>query len=467
MKAKKGKIRISVLAPFPKLRLGSIIYGESRPNSLDLWKRGIGDNVVYKATGELVPKTKFHDETIAMNLGFNRFVHLQFKFVGSTLFRDFLYSFAEGGGEWAVSSRTIETYPLYKDYCSTISEEFWTEDGDIPEVIQTRLDKYEEEYDIAYAKAKEVEASGGHPLPANDALSHLAPYSISTTFWWGSDLFTLLKILKMMKEKFPLFYNTYGLQMIESLDRVFEKEHGLAGEFTRMIESVECSKEVYYDDLLHRYLVHEDLNETYTTEFVDIGLGLHSHLCRHNYITCKGFMNLLLDKSPDEMRSIDWSSETTIPKVRLVIDNPHRWASIMRTRMCWFSKSDLSTKDSWGPSLNKVLSEDVKGDVEKFNHFLPCGGDPTKCRIQKDMEMRIQGQEPDIPCAILCESRDMAVAKLKKFESEQNRMFLKLFDDNFVKDNPENSHRKTYETVMESRRGRDDEHYQKDNRKYN
>lgn len=433
----KGDIRVSVLKPFPHLRQGGEIFADSRRVSLDQWKDR--QYIVY-STGKKVLKDEFYKDTIAMNLQYQKFGAVMLHMTCSTLFRDFLFSFNDTG-QWGISSRAIESYDRYRQYGSTVSEEFWNEDGslhpDIVKKVELFNQKIEENKDSAFTP--------------NDACSKYIYYGCSTEVWWSITPYDLIKILKMMEERFPLFFEFYGVKIIEGVDRALKSLKRPTYYLSAIYNEVK--DRIYYADLLNRYLLPENVTGVEEDQYAravmrNVGVGLYSHLCRHSYVTLKGFLDLFIDKDANYMRSIPFGSETVIPKLMIYHDDPVRMDRITSTRLCWFAKTDIDSLDSWSHYLDPIIQKKFQNDAKTVMENLPCCGDHTKCSIAKDMELRIIGKEPDFPCAILCQSRDLAESKLARFDSLINRMYLEMFDLGLVKDNPDNENRKTYEAAI-------------------
>jgi len=422
----KMPIMIKVVKPYPDIRLGCRLFGESRKESLDMWSDK--SHVIRKTTGEKIPKSLFYEEVNRLNLSFNKMVFIGFHIHGSTLFRDFLYTF-NNTSQWAVPSRTINSIQEYRRYAHGISEEFWV-NNEVPISIRESLKNLDE-------KCNEVSPSDVSP---NEYLSQYINMSHSTEFWWGCNLQSLFKILKFMEEEIPLFYNFYGRKIIEQLDIMMVEQIHSQNQFTRLYES--SKDKIFYDDFINQYL-NLDSNK-YIFSISNVGLGLYSQLIRHSDIVTRGFIDLLRNKSNEELRNMDLTSQFCIPKLTINSHYGNRFERVIKTQMCWYAKNDVNSNDSWMKLIEPYLIDTIDNNLILFAKSLPCKGNCHQCTIEADMKIRVSKSIPETPCAILCESRKLAEMRYNKFNSRLTKSYLQLFDEGIVKDNPDNKYQIAY-----------------------
>lgn len=419
----KESIYVKIVKPHPNIRLGAQIFADSRDNEYDLWTNK--SCVIRKSTGDKIFKSSFFEEITKLNLSFNKFVVINFHIKSSTIFRDFLYTF-NNTAQWARNSRTTASWEEYYKHCTSISEEFWV-DNDLSDSIKNSLKVFDNKYN-------ELKGSS---LGPNECLSQYTHLAHTTEYWWGVDLQSLFKILKFMEEEIPLFFSYYGLKMIKQLDQMMAEQVKSVGQFSKLYEI--CKDKIFYDDYVNMY-INDDFNKSIFS-INNVGLGLYSQLIRHSDIVVRGFIEMFKGKTNDEIRNMNLVSEFCIPKVTVDSYYGNRFDRVLRTRMCWFSKTDVQSHDSWMKLIEPYLDANVGSDTKKFMRMLPCKGNCNQCTIKMAMESRLAGADPELPCAVLCEAKYLAESRFNKVGNKLNKLYLDLFNDGLVKDNPKNESR--------------------------
>ena len=87
--------------------------------------------------------------------------------------------------------------------------------------------------------------------------------------------------------------------------------------------------------------------------------------------------------------------------------------------------------------------------TEEFWEFIPNGGG-KKDPYWADVYNRVIGEDPGLPCPIMCEWKAMLDLKSNQVgDSLLLQYYYKLFDEGFIVDNPNNKYRKQYTAMKE------------------
>jgi hypothetical protein len=102
--------------------------------------------------------------------------------------------------------------------------------------------------------------------------------------------------------------------------------------------------------------------------------------------------------------------------------------------------------DMWGG----IVSDYIKDmSTKEFWDFLPNGGG-KKDPYWADVYNRVIGEDPGLPCPIMCEWKEMLDLKKKQVgDSPLMDYYYRLFEEGYIKDNPENEYRKQYLEMKE------------------
>lgn len=207
---------------------------------------------------------------LKMNLQFNNFINLKFRITGSLLIRDFLYSFNETS-QWAYSTRNSTVIKNEIENPFKLSSDAVLEEGTVPNSILDSIDLYKN------ACKSAVENNN-----SDEALLY-QPYWRSNTYYWGCTLKQLLVVLKLMEDKFPVFFNSYGKNILSLLpDYVVDIYY-------------EISDKLSHDQLYSKYLFQDQWNGSY--KIGKMGLILYSQFIRQSGGYVRGLFDYLLSLS--------------------------------------------------------------------------------------------------------------------------------------------------------------------------
>jgi hypothetical protein len=151
-------------------------------------------------------------------------------------------------------------------------------------------------------------------------------------------------------------------------------------------------------------------DKNFSTVTLEIPYALYAQLIRHRNVLVKS--NLLHSLNPSKMFSL---TQGSMIKVSACADND-MWRSIITKRNCFVSQLDM-----WRPIVSKL-------NVIYPEFHLPCDG--NKCPFKTDVEERIKGTDPGLPCPRFINLypeyiKTMSITNLSKIEQylvDTNRM---------------------------------------------
>lgn len=113
----------------------------------------------------------------------------------------------------------------------------------------------------------------------------------------------------------------------------------------------------------------------------------------------------------------------------------------MRLRSHWFA--------DWSPGMWEDIVYDYIKDmsIEEFWDFIP-NGNGKKDPYYRDMLSRVNGEEHNLPCPIMCECPSFIYEREEKYgKSKIIDKYKELHKFGFIKDNPNNELRLKYESI--------------------
>lgn len=339
-----------------------------------------------------------------MDLSLNSMCIYTFEMRSSVWFRDLIFSLRPLEG-WALSTRSM---PITRDTVRISSEYADTMMG-------------QDGIDEMFVKL-EKGISRDH---SRDVL----PLTASSTYTFTIDHRVLISFCKN----------------IEKLNRSLWKEYCIP-----MCVEAGIYQEIYnastVQDSLVYYMIDEDemINGICQTGNMIHGhyqmkMALASQFLRQHYSKIKiGLWNLTHEYFDSDLRQ-----SNTIAIV--FYTDFHSYHRLMAMRSHWVLDHSM---DMWGT----MVGDYIKGmSTEDFWNFTPAGGDKTD-PYWADCYNRVLLEDPGVPCPIMTEWPGAIAERRKETpDSPVLDMYERLFDEGFIKDNPDNEHRVTYFNLLESR----------------
>lgn len=338
------------------------------------------------------------DEIGKMDLSLNSIAVYTLRITSSILFRDFLFSLRPIH-PWA---RSLRSAPLRRENMS-ISEELANVED---EVLLTKVINLIE---------------GG--VEQDIAREHL-PMSLSTVYTVVLDHRTLVGFLKTMYLLDKQMFDVYGQLFINAVPALRNFDQSNTKEFSKSY--LISGNEDFFGGTKE---VGEMVAGRFSMKSAMAAQFLRQHNAKvkteiWNAIRDSGYFNISLQQK-DELDVVFYTDKSAY----------HR---LMQLRSHWFA--DWST-DMWGTMVGDYIKDMT---LKQFWDFLPNGNgknDPYK----RDMLSRINGEEHNLPCPIMCEYPDLVRQRAENFgDNPITRVYQGLCDYGFIKDNPDNEYRKQY-----------------------
>jgi len=183
-----------------------------------------------------------------------------------------------------------------------------------------------------------------------------------------------------------------------------ELYHDAANAFKFMIEQfipdASFLSEVSHKEILPRV---EEIRSGKIADFItfsgSIPFSLRTHLIRHRMI----FMNDQLKEmaTHSEFHSLNLKTEMSVS----ITSNVQFWADIVTKRSCWLVHYSM-----W----SQIIKEIFKFIPELGEEILPCNGNGNKCCYEEDVKSRLYNRDPNPPCPIYLNSKDIPITKEMK-----------------------------------------------------
>lgn len=344
----------------------------------------------------------YFNEVINQNLQYNNFSFFIFKFNGSPLFRELLYTLNRTA-QWSPSQRIIlEDKEEDYRYRFTISEEF----KGIPE--------WEDAMRIYKEKALED--------PNPDHNRQFMPFSVSLTYYCGITLKQLIGFLGLLRSEMKFFYQHYGLPIIKLF-----KDKFLVNLEEFIPEKVDPEMLKYFNDQDNFVESVKRIDDFYSINIIVSAL-ITSHFIRQTDIFARGWFTRL--KNYESSDVIVGSSPIKIS----YLAHKERVKKTVSFRTCWFSvcNGDKDDINSWYKFLHLFLSE-VK-TLDEFKGILPCtwsGNEMIHCPFKQDMELRTGSTAKQVSnCPILTKSLKDAYQRDLECNNPLSKFFIELTKSN-------------------------------------
>lgn len=332
-----------------------------------------------------------------MDLSLNSLKVFILEFRASTIFRDMVFSLRPLDG-WALSTRSLN---LTKDSLS-ISSEFNDVEG------------YESGLKMIDLCDK------GH---SRDKTRDLLPTTTSTLFTVSMNGRVLISFCKSIEELNPRLFDLYCKKMLEAT--------GMEDEYIKStIKPVHPFLQITDNERLMG--VGHSTHGEEVVGYYKVKLALASQFLRQHYAKVKiGYWNNV----SNYFNYMPLQSE----EIEIVFyTNREAYHGLMSMRCHWALDWSM---DMWGGIASDYIKDMRPSEFWDFLPYSNKGGDP----YWADVYNRVLHADPGIPCPVMCEWPEMIERKhndigdsiiLEKYED--------LFKYRFIRDNPENIHRKKY-----------------------
>lgn len=337
------------------------------------------------------------DKVAEMDLSLNSMLVYTFEMRSSVFFRDLIFSLRPLEG-WALSTRSM---PINRDTVCISSEFAETMTG-------------QDGIDEMFLKL-EKGVSRDH---SRDVL----PLTASSTYTFTMDYRVLISFCKNIYKLNHRLWLEYCVPMLIAADISMDEYHN-------------CTVQ----DSLVYYLIDEKerINGIHQTGNMIHGhykmkMALASQFLRQHYSKIKiGLWNIIYDYFDSDLRQSD------IIDIVFYID-VNSFRRLMAMRSHWVLDHSM---DMWGTMVGDYIRNMT---TEEFWNFTPAGGGKTD-PYWADCYNRVLLEDPGVPCPIMTEWPGAITERRKETpDSPVLDMYEKLFEEGFIKDNPDNPHRKEY-----------------------
>lgn len=357
----------------------------------------------YRKEAWKTSRPKFTEENLhfdrisEMDLSLNSMLVYTFEVRSSVIFRDLVFSLRPMEG-WALSTRSM---PINIDTLR-LSSEFADNHGD-------------------YARVKKMFNDLDEGVSRDNARGVL-PCTLSTVYTFTIDYRVLISFVKNLKIISRVLYIEYGIPLLVAAG--ITKEEYKSSTIRSSIEYYEIVEEERIDGIKrigNIILGHYEMK-----------MSLASQFLRQHYSKVKiGLWNMCDDYLNIELNQSD-------PVEIVFYTDVNSYYRLMSMRSHWVI--DWS-QDMWGG----IVGDFVKNmSSEEFWNFIPNGaGKPDP--YWADVYNRVLREDPGTPCPIMCEWPDMLEKKREEVgDSILMDKYIRLVKDGYIKDNPDNEHRKKY-----------------------
>ena len=379
--------------------------------TLDTYVKCLG-KMDYRRDAWKTSRPKFTEENLnferieEMDLSLNSMCVYTYEIRSSIWFRDLLFS-QRPIAPWAASTRSI---PLSKYTLCLSSEHKKSKMGQ---------DGVEEFFKLVNAGE------------SRDKARALIPLTTSTTYTFTIDHRIMISFCKAIDEMNHRLYLEYCVPML--VEAGIDQEMYRDSNFRSSLE-------------YHRIDEAELIGGSHTTGNMIHGhykmkLALASQFLRQHYSKIKiGLWNITTDYYHLDLRQADPIDVVFYTDVR-------SYHHLMSLRSHWVLDHSL---DMWGTIVGDYIKDMSPAE---FWDFTPAGGAKTD-PYWADVYNRVILEDPGIPCPIMTEWRGAIEQRRKETpDSPVLDMYERLFDEGFIKDNPDNELRVQYFNLLEKQDG--------------
>ncbi len=339
-----------------------------------------------------------------MDLSLNSMCVYTFEIRSSVFFRDLIFSLRPIEG-WALSTRSM---PITRDTICISSEFAHSGMG---------YDGIEEMF-----RKLDLGISRDH---SRDAL----PLTASSTYTFTMDYRVLISFCKNIEMTNKPLWDEYCAPMLSeagvTLDKYRKSTVRSSLEYYR-IDAKEC---------IHG--IHKTGNMIHGHYYMKMALA--SQFLRQHYSKIKiGLWNRLHEYFDADIRQSDYIDV-------VFYTDTNSYHRLMAMRSHWVLDHSL---DMWGTMVGDYIKDMT---AEEFWDFTPAGGDKQD-PYWADCYNRVLLEDPGVPCPIMTEWPGAITERRKETpDSPVLDMYERLFEEGFIKDNPENEHRVLYFSLLEKK----------------
>lgn len=410
-------LSVRVLSITPKREVVRT-WVDSRPWFLSFVTRDEVEHVYDNTNHTFTPVDEYFDKLLKQDMAYMYFSNVTLEIHGSILLRDFFYQF-NFEGKWAKTNRYV------------VPEEF-SSSSEIP------MDSYEESLYEEYLSATDRFNRG--EITDLDKLRTKMPLSFRTSWQMSMTVKYLVRILGYMIRN--LGVNQFTTEVWSAFASCPELEPYL---------SLIGKYHLYDDPLLPSVNAEERMSDERYCNLTwsdRIGCTLFSHVIRHEGVKVGGFTAFVKSYISNDP-TIDRTVNATFP-VSFTVDKK-RWKEILKIRTAWFALvRDFSDCNNWGWILKDYLNGDLEHDKKYLKYFDDKGNflpeQVHSYSMDEDLKVR-KGSRGQLPDAFALESRKILMERVE--DQGMNPLlsdYLQMFDNGYVKDNPENTLRKRWES---------------------
>lgn len=401
---------------------------DSRSKFLEIKTDESGKSIIWNhETNEIVDSDIDHyiKDVMKMDLAFNYFQNATFKLKTSVLLRDFFYTFNEVKGKWATTQR----YSTEKTMrCS--SEAY----------IEGRTE-------AAFALFEDMTNKfNSGEITQFDQVRECMPEAFQVSYQFSCPVKQFIKmcsaLLYAVGEQSEIWREFYA-SLYEGLKAV-NLDHWLDN-IQKYTDTDEC----------HKYWLNPFENDVFDTSSdtfftkLEVGPVLYSQMIRHEGMDVVGYFDFL--------SKYKTNSEYDNCKAKFPIKfhcSKSRLLQIIKTRTEWFAVyDDWESHNTWAAVLKKFIPEGAKlEDYKKYLKVFDSNGnyDPILAGVHDiDDSLRLhKGYKAYLPNALVLESRNIVLERIKRYGNNPvTNLYLQMFDQGIVKDNPDNVYRKKWESL--------------------
>lgn len=382
------------------------------PKTLKNYVKCLG-KMDYRREAWKTSRPKFTEENLnfekveEMDLSLNSMLVYTFEIRSSVFFRDLIFSLRPLEG-WALSTRSM---PITRETVCISSEFAFSGMG----------------YDGIEEMFQKLESG-----ISRDHSRDVLPLTASSTYTFTMDYRVLISFCKNIEKlNYPL-WQEYCERMLSEAGITLDKYR-------------KCTVR----DSLEYYMIekHEKINGIHKTGNLIHGhyqmkMALASQFLRQHYSKIK----IDLWSYVYGYFDIDWRQSDSIDIV--FYTDVHSYHRLMAMRSHWVLDHSM---DMWGTMVGDYIKDMT---TEDFWNFTPAGGgkrDP----YWADCYNRVLLEDPGVPCPIMTEWPGAITERRKETpDSPVLDMYERLFEEGFIKDNPENEHRVLYFSLLEHKNAR-------------
>lgn len=348
------------------------------------------------------------DKIANIGLPVNGLCYYVLKINGPIFLRDLLYS-VRPVQAWALSSRAT---PISKEVTHICS--------DINKLDKDAYTKCTLDLDEVFLRL--------HNGEKQEYVKTALPMSTQTTFIVGMDLRTLTNVLYTIQIHNKPFFDVFGNKVLHATGL-----HDLY--WNNILPKKDIMSYICITDADAGITGHQRMGYMHAIR-VKVTANLMAQLIRKNdAIIRNGLWNMFIEHPEILYRN---TCNQSVDVVAYISDDSMK--KMCSTRTCFFARMDKAGLDSWDSIIGEYVEEMTP---QEFLEQLPCHGE-LPCTIEGDMIPRVDGREPNPPCAILVGDPSIIEQRIKNFGSNSRIMKKWLEVAKYIKYDVNNEYQKLY-----------------------